>query len=127
MTDIESLDIPDESLAPARKTFTNPKFPFPAVSVREKYKGAGWFNFNKHASALFEAGDRIRISTTPDYIIFEKADARTGTHRIIHPVTGCAISAASFIREQKLRLGCYRLYKCKQGYAIKRNEPLEEY
>ena len=125
MTDLETLetlDIPDSSLEPVRRSRIRPQFPFPAVSVWQTA-----LSLNVAASALFKLGDRLRLFTTPDYFVIARATPETYTHKIASHGNAFFIAAKPIIREQNLRPGVYRLYKCRQGYAIKRNEPLEVY
>lgn len=131
---MEEIDLGSAELEEVQKADIC-KFDFPAVSVTTGH--SAYFYFNAAAKPLFENFDKIKFFTTPEYVIFAdgKGDWKnTFSVQERRPkLRDKSISCFSYykatipaaMKEKKLQPGCYKLYKCKQGFAFKRYEPLE--
>ena len=132
---MEEIDLGSAELEEVQKAYFC-KFNFPAVSVTSG--DSPYFYFNAAAKPLFEKFDRVKFFTTPEYIVFAdgKGDWKNAfSIKECHPKLrdksfSCAYyykaTIPAALKEKKIQPGCYKLYKCKQGFAFKRYEPLEE-
>lgn len=128
---MEEIDLGSAELEEVQKTDIC-KFDFPAVSVTTGR--SAYFYFNAAAKPLFEKFDKIKFFTTPEYVIFAdgKGDWKN-TFSVQERRPRLSDKSFSYykatipaaMKEKKLQPGCYKLYKCKQGFAFKRYEPLE--
>ena len=128
---MEEIDLGSAELEEVQKTDIC-KFDFPAVSVTAGR--SAYFYFNAAAKPLFEKFDKIKFFTTPEYVIFAdgKGDWKN-TFSVQERRPRLSDKSFSYykatipaaMKEKKLQPGCYKLYKCKQGFAFKRYEPLE--
>lgn len=131
---MEEIDLGSAELEEVQKSAIF-KFDFPAVSVTSG--ASAYFYFNAAAQPLFENFDKIKFFTTPEYIVFadSKGDWKNAfTIQERRPkLRDKSFSCYSYfkatipaaLKEKKIKPGCYKLYKCKQGFAFKRYEPLE--
>ena len=128
---MEEIDLGSAELEEVQKTSLF-KFDFPVVSVTAGV--SQYFYFNAAAKPLFENFNKIKFFTTPEYIVFvdgkgdwkntfavQERRPKPGKQHF-SPFYKATIPAA--MKEKKLQPGCYKLYKCKQGFAFKRYEPL---
>lgn len=129
---MEEIDLGSAELEEVQKTALF-RFDFPAVSVTAGH--SPYFYFNAAAKPLFEKFDKIKFFTTSEYIVFadgkgdwkntfsvQERRPKPGSKQCFSPYYKATIPAA--MKEKKLQPGCYKLYKCKQGFAFKRYEPL---
>lgn len=98
-----------------------PPYPFPAIRVGERE-----IRFNRLASPLF-AKRFVSIGTTGDIVIFEPTDVPTPVMTGIERSSGIRYIRSRFVSKH---LGLrkhkgYKLYRYKDGYAVKLKEPLE--
>lgn len=131
---MEEIDLGSAELEEVLKAYIC-KFDFPAVSVVSG--DTPYFYFNVAAKPLFENFDKIKFFTTPEYVIFAdgKGDWKNtfSVQERRSKLRDKSLSCSSYykatipaaMKEKKLQPGCYKLYKCKQGFAFKRYEPLE--
>lgn len=99
------------------------RYGFPTVTINESH-----MFFNLPFAELLRELDYIRISSSPNYIVFQPAKTVSPTSFKLgrprnYPGRTCVIPVA--LREKKLRKGVYKIYKFNDGWAIKRYEPLE--
>lgn len=128
---MEEIDLGSAELEEVQKAIS---LAFPAVTVTRGDRP--YFYFNVAAKPLFENFDKVKFFTTPEYIVFAdgKGDwkntfsiaekqRRSSDKSIYYSYYKAIVPAA--LKEKKIQPGCYKLYKCKQGFAFKRYEPLE--
>ena len=115
MTELESIEI-NEPLSQAK----NRRREYPAVSISH-----GKLYFNRYAADLID-WSHTRVYCSTNYIVFKQAfDRGEGAYTIAHRNNGTWIVTPRLLRENKVKLGSYKLYKTKDGFCIKRNEVLE--
>lgn len=81
--------------------------------------------FNVKCSPLFEGYHFVDLYKTADYLIFSPQKCDTGkSHPLKFGKTGFRRITTNFFKSMNLCGKTYKLYRCKQGFAIKLNEPL---
>lgn len=118
--ELEELQL-DEELETVERSIS--RYAFPVVSVH----GHQMF-FNMHFSKLVAGIEYIRISTSPNYVVFQPAKSLSpSSFKLGKPTNyngrACVIPAA--LKEKKIAHGVYKIYKFNDGWAFKRYEPLE--
>lgn len=91
-------------------------FKYPVVRIEDHI-----FKFNKACRNIMTS-ERYRVYTTLDYIIFIPA-ANSG-ERSYKFTDDNSLTCKFIIKESMVKQGLYKLYKYKNGAAIKRNEML---
>ena len=126
--ELEFLDIDDEDLESIARYNRSLTLGFPAVCV-----GSSNLYFNYPAGKIMDGWKYAKYYFNTEYVVIEKAalnDTNKFKLRVMHykPTVGShgvAGAVPSNLKEKKIQLGVYKLYKCKRGLAFKRYEPLE--
>lgn len=91
---------------------------FPTVTLGERY-----VYFNRLAVQFIPSVGRW--VTTPEYVLFLPAVAGgEDANRVWDTASGKETNFARHLREKRIKKGCYRLYKYKDGVAFKRYEQI---
>lgn len=121
------LEFDLDELEEVKKLSCESQFDYPVV-----YVGSVLY-FNKASSVFMNGVQAIKWFVTPEYVV--GIPARKGTHNSFlitktDNKSGGSIYYARFpvsLREEKkLKQGIYKLLKCKNGFAFRRYEPIEE-
>lgn len=115
----EELQIDDDELELVVKHL-GAMFDDPVVSIGEKTA-----YFNSRTDSFVP--ERIKWFTTNDYVIGLKAadDDKNGYRVRKEQGTTIAHVPAKLLKEKKIKMGYYKLYKYKTGFAFKRYEQYE--
>ena len=125
---MEFIDIENDDFEEIERRRAQNIYKFPTVGVYGTTLG-----FNIAAYPLLDGWTHICFYTTPEYVIMTKAsknerNAFALRRYFARESTGYCnqnVTIPADLKEKKLRHGVYKLYKCKQGLAFKRYEPLE--
>lgn len=97
--------------------------PYPAVHI-----GTKSMYFNRAFHRIIPEGQRnVKFYTSSEYVIIsltQNDDENTFHLNRDYEKHSTAINMPALLREKKIRKGAYKIYKCKQGYAFKRYEPV---
>ena len=125
---LEEIDLESDELEEVENRLV--KFDYPVVTIT---RGHSYFFFNAASKQLFEQFNRVKFFTTPQYIIFSDAKGeikntfafkKQKNKKRSSAYTWYVVSYPAALKEKKLKPGYYKLYKCKQGFALKRYEPM---
>lgn len=103
-------------------------YPFPAVTTTNEY-----FYINMAFANILDAENAkyIKFYVTPDYVILSpSSEVVNNSYKICHWIQAGRTAACMTVKipanmkEKKIATGVYKIYKCKQGYAFKRYEPM---
>lgn len=118
---IEELNLDGEELEIIGKAFGASRYEYPVVTFCENLA-----YFNK--PALDIVPEFVELAVTPEYVIgrkSEKGNKNAYKTRVVHGVCKLMTFPAKLKREKKFKPGTYKLYKCRDGFALKRYEPME--
>lgn len=126
---LEEIDLGSDELEEVTK-IRIVKFDYPIITLT---RGESYFFVNAAAKQLFDQFNGIKFFTTPEYVIFADAKGemknaftlkKRGAKQKYKNYSYYAVAYPAALKEKKLKPGYYKLYKCKQGLAFKRYEPL---
>lgn len=126
---MEEIDLESDELEEVENRLV--RFDYPVVTITRDHK---YFFLNSASQRLFAQFNRVRIFTTPQYIILSDAKGeikntfsfkKQKDKQRPSDYSWYVITLPAALKEKKLKPGYYKLYKCKQGFAFKRYEPLE--
>lgn len=120
--DLETIEINDIELELICNKIC--KYEYPVV-----YVGNYTIYFNRFFGKLIKKNtNRIKYFTTPQYVIITEIDGEKvkDTFKLLNSSYETYITTyPSLLREKKIRKGAYKIYRCKQGFAFNRYEPIE--
>ena len=127
MNELEELNLDGLDLEEIKRFMGG--YPFPAITAARDY-----FYCNKPFSNLLTAKgyNYIKFYITPDYVILSpSSEVVENGYKISHSHGNVdwdvlTVKLPASMKEKKIRTGVFKIYKCKQGYAFKRYEPLTE-
>ena len=125
MEELEMLDLGDVELEEVERGILGGRRPFPTVTV-----GTACLYFNAEFIKMFGKNNaKFKFYTTPKYVIIAEAgkeDIHSFSFHVREGRNFANVRYPSGLQEKKLQRGTYKLYKCKQGFAFDRYEPLKE-
>ena len=102
-----------------------PLYPFPTISFHRGYRYEGEVAMvNAAGTELFKGVDYIDILTTPEHIVFALSEkVGIGHFKLKRNHKNVTIHCDQFAN-YPLYGKTFRLYRCRQGYAIRIYEPI---
>lgn len=120
--ELEELEIIDEEFETVTRQQWAP-VDFPAITIMEKQ-----MYINAPFSQLIPNVKYIEFRVSSSYIIMLPQDHASSTAYKVSSCTrgdGKAVSIPASLKEKRIKRGVYKIYKYKEGWAIKRYEPVE--
>ena len=106
-----------------------PRHDFPVVSFVRNVKGVSspYAYFNVKCNPIFEGFNFMRIYKTAEYLVFSPQKYDIGKcYALKHDEKRFRRITSVIFENLNVAGKTYKLYRCKQGFAIKLNEPLEK-
>lgn len=122
--DCEFIDVDDGECQEIKKNINNQRYDFPAVAFSDNGEGiVSVANVNTIATALFGDTERLKIKFTANYIMFIPSKEPSDFKLIKAKTRNAKITSTKF-NSTNLRNKVFKLYRFKDGFLIKRNEPI---
>ena len=96
------------------------RFDFPTIHIGDRR-----VNFNKPFAKLLDGFGWVKYYTTTNFLIIEPRNNSAGAFSVTATGGGAATALPVHLASKKIKHGCYKVYRCKMGYAIKRYEPFK--